>query len=151
MFSKTSIKRSIVSVLALFAMLASSVAAAAPAEASAYGCTPYTKVRIKGVSPANWCGGPQGTRRYISSVDASFASSFAGVGYLCNTRMKVEVFNSQGRSVYVAYSRTRTGCWQAGGVFRIIVNRTFASDGYVATSLLSYGATLATLNHNIKA
>jgi hypothetical protein len=119
------------------------------ASASAYGCTPTTSVRIQGLSPANWCGGPNGSGRRVDSVNASFASSLAGVGYFCNTSMKVEVFNDRGQSVYTAYTSTRGGCGQAGGVFTLGVGRTFSSDGRVETTLLSYGAPKATLSHNI--
>ena len=62
--------------------------AAPPASASAYGCTATTKVNIPRTpfSPASWCWGPVGSGLTVKRVNASFASSMAGVGYLCDTR-----------------------------------------------------------------
>jgi hypothetical protein len=129
-------------------------ATAGSASASAYSCTPYTSARIHvdgiSVSPTNWCGGPNGSGLTIKNVAATFASSIAGVGWLCNTRMRVQVFNNLGRVVWTGYTATHGGCHQAGGAFVLTINRTFATDGHIETSLLSYGASLATFSDNLK-
>jgi hypothetical protein len=129
-------------------------ATAGSASASAYSCTPYTSARIHvgdvTVSPTNWCGGPNGSGLTVKSVTATFASSLGGVGWMCNTSMRVRVFNNLGGVVWTGYTGTRGGCHQAGGAFVLTINRTFATDGHIETSLLSYGATLATLSDNLK-
>jgi hypothetical protein len=125
------------------------ISTAGTAQASAYGCTPYTNVRIKGISPANWCGGPTGSGRQVSSVSASFGSSAVGVGIMCNASMRVEIFNDRGTSVWKATTPVDSGC-RAGDAFALRVNKTFPTTGHVETTLLSYGATKATLSHNIK-
>lgn len=146
---KYGLKAAVLAVFTAVATILIGVLATPSASASAYGCTPYTDIRVEGVSPANWCGGPVGDGHRVDSVNASFASGLAGVGYLCDTSMKVEVFDDQGRSVWTRYTPIEYGCFQPSNIFEMSVCTTFPTDGHIETSLLSYGATKATLSHNI--
>ena len=121
------------------------------AAASAYSCTGYGWISVPktSVATSRWCGETNGSGRRVDSVKGAFFSLVAGV-YLCDTRMKAEFFDDRGRSIATYYSGITRGCWQAGGAFGIGVNRTFATNGYVRISLLSYGAEKAAVQHTIK-
>jgi len=136
--------------LMLSTILGASVAFPGTAQAYAYSCTGYGWISVPrtSVATSRWCGETNGSGRYVSQVKGGFTALVAGV-YLCNTSLKAEFFDDHGRSVGTYYSGTTGGCWQAGGVFAVGVYRTFATDGHVRISLLSYGAEKAAVEHNI--
>lgn len=147
------LQRTAVSLLAaLLVIVGANLGLATGASAYAYSCTGYGWISIPGTSVASsrWCGETNGSGRYVSSVKGGFTALIAGV-YLCDTRMRAQFFDSRGNSMGTYYSGTRYGCWQAGGVFAVSINRTFPDNGYVRISLLSYGAEKAAVQHNIKA
>ncbi len=154
MFSKvlSHINRTAIAlVLTVSGVIGASIGFAGDAQAYAYSCTGYGWISIPktSVATSRWCGETNGSGRYVSQVKGGFTALVGGV-YLCNTSLKAEFFDDRGRSVGSYYSGTTGGCWQAGGVFAVNVNRTFSTDGYVRISLLSYGAEKAAVQHNIK-
>lgn len=127
------------------------------ASASAYGCTlqdGVIKMEVKGPIevglPSRWCGGPNGSGLHLDNVVAGFSTLTAPFYLLCDTSMKVEVFDNRGRSVWVGYSPISKGCFQAYNAFKVEVNKTFSTEGHVETSLLSYGVKVAMLSHTLK-
>lgn len=127
------------------------------ASASAYGCTLQNGVKKFQVAgpieiglPSRWCGGPNGSGLHLDNVVAGFSTLTAPFYLLCDTSMKVEVFDNRGRSVWVGYSSIAKGCYQAFNTFKVEVNKTFPTEGHVETSLLSYGVQVAMLSHTLK-
>ncbi len=138
-------------VLALSVGLGSVAAFSGTAQANAFSCTGYglLKVPKTGINLARWCGQVYGSGRFVSTVGGGF-DGFGVLTYLCNTSLKAEFFDDNGRSVGTYYSAVNRGCWQSFNVYTIYVNRTFATDGYVHIALLSYGAEKAAVEENIK-
>lgn len=144
-------KRRLASMFLTFVMTSGMIMTSAPpAAASAYSCTGYGWVGVPGTSlkTSRWCGETKGTGLYVSTVGGGFSALVGGV-YLCDTRMKVSFFDTKGSNYRTYSSAVTPGCWQAGGVFKVKVDRTMKA-GHVEISLLSYGVKIAKVRHNIK-
>ena len=114
--------------LALAATLAVAAAVilgvAAPASASASGCT---------LAPNGYvCGGVDGQSLFVNS--AYVVRGKQGTEFICNYRGTVRVYNSAGHQIYLKRSGRHQGCTPLRAWFNFSIKRSFPQNSKLCTS-----------------
>jgi hypothetical protein len=92
-------------IASLGALISPQVAQARSWSCVGWGTFDIPKVNIAG---AYWCGGPRGSDLNITSVYGEFYP-VVPLNNLCNTRMRVEFFNTYGDKTHTFFSPLRRG------------------------------------------
>lgn len=128
--------------MALATSLAATAVSPEPAAASAYSCSGYGYLGW-----SQFCADTQGSGTYVRSVGAGFSAPVAWMGWLTNTRVKVEFIDSAGRVYRTLLSSVQSG-GSAVGAWKWTLN-TNVRAGSVKYTLLSNGVEIASRSHRI--
>jgi hypothetical protein len=138
--------------LIIVSALGSFVVLTGQAEAEAYSCTGYGMVKIpikkNSLALSRWCGQTEGSGRYVSTVGGGFIAPLWV--YLGDTSMKVEIFDDHGRVVDTFYTPVDHFRFQANNYFKVRVNKSYPTNGYIRIALLSYGDEIAAVKHILR-
>jgi hypothetical protein len=121
-----------------------SVATAPSASASASSCTQYARP----LGTSYYCAHTNGSGRYVNYVSSGFNTSWVG-NRLCNTRVKIEFYDTRGVLYYSRWSSTDWGCKMYGKTHRFNIYKTMRA-GHVRHILYADGRRIDAVRHNIR-
>lgn len=138
----------VIAVLAASLAGVSVLGSAAPASASAFGCSGFRTVNSPYGSGAvnSYCVNLDGSGRYVRSVSGSFT---ANVGTVCNYNITAEFFDTSGRYYMARSTGTTYGCyWGTRFAGRITLNQT-VRPGFMCSTLKQNGGRLTSVCHSV--
>lgn len=137
------IRRALLACTAAAALLFGAMAA--PASASASGCSSWNNYKIGSVWIAQgyMCSTLAGQGTYVASVQSSFASG----GNICNWNVTAEFFDTSGRWYQTYSSPTHYSC-NVNGTDGVTLNR-YVQRGKMCSTLKSNGSRVSSVCHNI--
>lgn len=139
-------KKAMAVFFAIMVLLGTATVTATPANASAYSCSGYGYGFSWGY-PSQFCGQTIGSGTYVQTAGAGYSAPVAWAGWLSNTRVRVEFYNSWGQVYWSATSYQQNGGSAVGawkwGLYRHM------QRGYVKYTLLSNGAYIASVEQRI--
>jgi hypothetical protein len=118
-----------------------------PAGAYAYSCTGYG-IGWKYGRPSQFCAQTDGSGLYVRTAGAGFSAPIAWAGWLVNTRVQLEFLDTGGRVYWSALSGQQNGGSAVGGWRWALYG--WLRPGTARYTLLSNGATIATVQHTIR-
>jgi hypothetical protein len=142
--------KKVIATVVLFASIAGASVSmgAAPAGASAYGCSGFRTVNSPWGSGAvnSYCVDLQGTGTYVRTVTGTFT---ANVGTVCNYNITAEFFDSQGRWYMTRQTPVTYGCvWGTKFAGRITLNQD-VRRGSMCSTLKQNGSRITSVCHSI--